>query len=77
MCEFCENIGIGLPNWNFLPEDDDEIVPSGIEIEIRKIIDKPALVFTNSADEYGSGAINIKFCPMCGRELSEVNNNDY
>ena len=19
---------------------------------------------------------NIKFCPMCGRELSEVNNND-
>ena len=72
MCEFCKDIGIGLPNWNFLPEDDDEIVPSGIKIEIIKIIDKPALVFTNSADEYGAGAINIKFCPICGRELSEV-----
>ena len=69
MCEFCKDIGIGLPDWNFLPEDDEEIVPSGIEIEIRKIVDKTALVFTNSADEYGAGAINIKFCPMCGREL--------
>ena len=27
MCKFCENIGIGLPDWNFLPEDDAEIVP--------------------------------------------------
>ena len=72
MCEFCKDIGIGLPDWNFLPEDDEEIIPSGIEIEIRKIIDETALVFTNSADEYGAGAINIKFCPMCGRELREV-----
>ena len=69
MCEFCKNIGIGLPDWNFLPEDDAEIVPSGIEIEIRKIIDKTALVFTNSAEEYGPGVINIQFCPMCGRKL--------
>ena len=69
MCEFCKNIGIGLPDWNFLPEDDAEIVPSGIKIEIRKIIGKTALVFTNSADEYGAGAINIQFCPMCGRKL--------
>ena len=72
MCEFCNDIGIGLPNWNFLNEDNLAIIPSGIKIEIRKIIDKPALVFTNSADEYGAGEINIKFCPMCGRELSEV-----
>ena len=69
MCEFCKNIGIGLPDWNFLPEDDEEIVPSGIEIEIRKIIDKTALVFTNSAEEYGAGVITIRFCPMCGRKL--------
>ena len=40
MCEFCENIGIGLPNWNFMPDDDSETVPSGIEIEIRKNIIK-------------------------------------
>lgn len=69
MCEFCKNIGTGLPDWNFLPEDDAEIVPSGIEIEIRKIIDKTALVFTNSAEEYGARVINIRFCPMCGRKL--------
>ena len=69
MCEFCENIGIGLPDCNFLHEDDEEIVPDGMKIEIRKVIDKTALVFTNSADEYGAGAINIRFCPMCGRKL--------
>lgn len=74
MCEFCKNIGIGLPDWNFLPEDDEETIPSGIEIEIRKIIDKTALVFTNSADEYGAGAININYCPMCGRELCHSDN---
>ena len=72
MCEFCENIGIGLPNWNFIPDDDSETVPSGIEIEIRKISEHNTLVFTNSASEYGAGALNIRFCPMCGRELSEV-----
>ena len=74
MCEFCKNIGIGLPDWNFLPEDDEETIPSGIEIEIRKIIDKKALVFTNSADEYGAGLININYCPMCGRELCHSDN---
>ena len=74
MCEFCKDIGIGLPNWNFLNEDNLAIIPSGIKIEIRKIIDKTALVFTNSADEYGAGAINIKFCPMCGRELRSEEN---
>ena len=63
-----------MPDWNFLPEDDEEIIPSGIEIEIRKIIDKTALVFINSADEYGAGAINIKFCPMCGRDLRSEEN---
>lgn len=69
MCEFCKDIGIGLPNWNFLNEDNLAITPSGIKIEIRKIIDKPALVFTNSADEYGAGALSIAFCPICGRKL--------
>ena len=72
MCEFCKNIGIGIPDWDFLTPDKNGKVPSGNKIEIRKIVDKHALVFTNSADEYGAGAINIKFCPMCGRELSEV-----
>lgn len=71
MCEFCKNIGIGLPNWDFLPEEVSDIVPSGIEIEIRKIMDYNALVFTNSANEYGAGALNINYCPICGRKLVE------
>ncbi len=69
MCEFCKNIGIGLPDWDFLPGEDSDIVPSGMEIEIRKITDHNALVFTNSANEYGAGALNINYCPICGRKL--------
>ena len=71
MCEFCRDIGIGLPNWNFLPEEDFDIVPSGDKIEIRKITGHNALVFTNSANEYGAGALNINYCPICGRKLVE------
>lgn len=69
MCEFCKDIGIGLPDWDFLPKEDEDIVPSGDAIEIRKIMNKNALAFTNSANEYGAGALNINYCPMCGREL--------
>lgn len=46
-------------------------MPSGDAIEIRKIMNKNALVFTNSADEYGAGALNINYCPICGRKLVE------
>lgn len=69
MCDFCKNIGTGMPEWNFLTLDENGRVSSGIEIEIRKIIDKHALVFTNSAGEYGAGVVDIAFCPMCGRKL--------
>lgn len=70
MCEFCENIGIGIPNWDF----SDETKPTfyGNAIEIRRIMENNALVYTNSADEYGYGALNINYCPICGRKLSEV-----
>nr|DAM47100.1 MAG TPA: Rad50 zinc hook motif [Caudoviricetes sp.] len=71
MCEFCKNIGIGIPDWDFLPEEDSDIVPSGDKIEIRKIMNHNALVFTNSANEYGAGALNINYCPICGRKLVE------
>lgn len=71
MCDFCKNIGIGIPDWDFLTPDENGRVPSGEKIEIRKIVDKYALVFTNSAGEYGTGALNISFCPMCGRKLVE------
>lgn len=69
MCEFCKNTGIGMPDWDFLALDENGRVPSGVEIEIRKIVDKYALVFTNSASEYGAGALTIAFCPICGRKL--------
>lgn len=71
MCVFCKNIGIGIPDWDFLTLDENGRVPSGEEIEIRKIVDKYALVFTNSASEYGAGALTIAFCPMCGEKLRE------
>ena len=32
MCEFCKNLGIGLPDLIFLPGEDSVIVPSGIVI---------------------------------------------
>ena len=51
MCEFCENIGIGIPDLDFLTPDKNGRIPSGDAIEIRKIADKHALVFTNSANE--------------------------
>nr|DAX05509.1 MAG TPA: NADH-PPase NADH pyrophosphatase zinc ribbon domain [Bacteriophage sp.] len=69
MCGLCKNIGIGIPDWDFLTPDKNGRIPSGDAIEIRKIADKHALVFTNSADEYDAGALNISFCPMCGRKL--------
>lgn len=71
MCDFCKSIGAGIPDWDFITPDESERVPSGEKIEIRKIVDKHALVFTNSAGEYGAGALNIAFCPMCGRKLVE------
>ena len=71
MCEFCKNIGIGIPDWDFLTQDENGRTTSGDAIEIRKIVDKHAIVFTNSADEYGAGVLNISFCPMCGRKLVE------
>ena len=54
MCDLCKDIGIGIPDWDFLTPDKNGKVPSGNKIEIRKIVDKHALVFTNSADEYGA-----------------------
>lgn len=71
MCDFCNNIGIGIPDWDFLTPYKSGRIPSGVEIEIREIVDKCALVFTNSAGEYGAGVVNIAFCPMCGRRLVE------
>ena len=71
MCDFCKNIGIGIPDWDFLTPDENGRVPSGIKAELRKILDDRVIVFTNSAEEYGYGVLNIMFCPMCGRKLVE------
>ena len=57
MCNFCKNIGIGIPDWDFLTPDENGRVPSGIKAELRKILDDGAIIFTNSAEEYGYGAL--------------------
>ena len=69
MCKFCENIGIGIPKWDFCNEKSPNY--SGVAIDIRNITNNTSLVFTNSADEYGFGYIKINYCPMCGRKLVE------
>lgn len=72
MCEFCKNIGIGVPNYTFGDEEVDTYKNSNGEfIELRKIAGKNCLVFSNSADEYGYGSLNVNNCPMCGRKLTE------
>ena len=48
MCNFCKNIGIGIPDWDFLTPDENGRVPSGIKAELRKILDDGAIIFTNS-----------------------------
>ena len=69
MCEFCKELGIGIPDWDFLDEGKPEF--TGIAIAIRQILDDNTLVFTNSANEYGFGYVKINYCPMCGRKLVE------
>lgn len=73
MCEFCENIGIGIPNYQFADDEEPDYKNSSGEfIELRNIAGKYALVFSNSADEYGYGALYVNNCPICGRKLTET-----
>ena len=71
MCDLCKDIGIGIPDWDFLTPDKNGKAPSDIKIEIREIVGIRTLVFTNSAGEYGAGALTIAYCPICGRKLVE------
>ena len=57
MCDFCKNIGIGIPKLDFCNEKSPNY--SGVAIDIRNITNNTSLVFTNSADEYGFGYIKI------------------
>ena len=65
MCEFCEK-GKALANG----KTDD----LGIAIQY------PRKLIAYGYDVHGMGSngifVKINYCPMCGRELSEVNNND-
>lgn len=57
-CEYCEDIKIGISNW------DAECMA-----EIRKILDKNVLVFTNCGNKYRYAYFKINYCPICGRKL--------
>lgn len=76
MCEFCETITDGL------------LLGKGVDIQewysrtdlrtarivTHKSSGKPCIAIRSA--RITKGSFFIKFCPMCGRELSEVNNND-
>ena len=68
MCEFCKDIAF---------TDDDYMqarIKGGDFIYTYK---NGYGIFIDTGDSGCPGCLNnIKFCPMCGRELSEVNNND-
>jgi hypothetical protein len=57
-CEFCKDIKVGLP-----------LIETDLHIEIREIMSKNELVFTNCGDNRGLGSLKINFCPICGRKL--------
>ena len=44
MCDFCKNIGIGIPDWDFLTPDKNGRIPSGDAIEIRMRNTEPQAV---------------------------------
>lgn len=66
MCEFCKNIKTGL-----LRETN-----STNYIGIRKLKEEYHLLYNNSNGTLADMGIKIKFCPMCGQNLSEVSEND-
>jgi len=65
MCEFCENIEIGVP-------DDFHEKNGGLGIVLRNVLDHPAIVFTNCGNEKGYGRLSVSFWPMCGRRLENA-----
>ena len=68
MCEFCENI---------ICSDTDIRKERNRGNDFIYKADNEYGIYISTAEYCHPGILaNIKFCPMCGRELSEVNNND-
>ena len=69
MCEYCENIK---------EVDDIEKLDYCLSqvIIYEKQSGKHWIIKKDWHYDYDD-CLDIEFCPMCGRELSEVNNNDY
>ena len=68
MCEFCENIiDSDTDIWKARIKGNDFIYK----------VDNEYGIYISTAEYCHPGIlVNIKFRPMCGRELSEVTNND-
>ena len=69
MCEFCKNIAF---------TDDDFVKERYKGGHFVYKDNKGYGILIDTGDSGCLGSLQgIKFCPMCGRELIEVNNNDY
>lgn len=68
MCEFCKDIAF----------TDDDFVQARLKGGDFIYNDKNGYgILIDTGDSGCLGSLQgIKYCPMCGRELSEVNNND-
>lgn len=77
-CKFCkENVKINseLSRGDIMPMLDLINFMAGKETNSGIIFDSEEnlLGFDNSAGEYAMQYIHINYCPMCGRDLKEVN----
>lgn len=69
MCEFCENIAY---------TDEDIATSRNDGYDFIYKVDNEYRIYISTAEYCHPGILgNIEFCPMCGRKLSEVNNNDF
>ena len=55
-----------LMNWFGENDDEDETLVNGIQLRNGNL-----LAFESSAGEYESLGVEIKYCPLCGKELKE------
>lgn len=55
-----------LMTWFSKSDDEDETLENGIQLRNGNV-----LAFESSGGEYESLGVEIKFCPLCGKELKE------
>ena len=73
MCEFCNkyhSVKCGIVGAEIkIGKCDNETNLTGCQVVISKNDNPTLIIFSHGI---AMGDLDIKFCPMCGRELSEV-----